>query len=605
MEKVVIKGTSSGVLSFIKPFIKEGKKPAVFTQTVDIYNHLRFHIDGYKYVKGSVENPYFDVLVTKRRPGESDDIINYRKENYLPKTKQPCFKVLNSFKKIVKSQDWKIDYSKSEKPNVTGDETLERYCEKDYPFYKSLENWLYTIATKQVITDPNGLFYVEPMNWGIDDGEKYEPVVKFCKTPNIYAYKYGEYALFLSDHVHTVGEGDTKRDLPVYIFMTPTIFAYVKEINIERDMSVEIMSNTMEELYCFKAGGELKDIVKGEAIYNSFIDPMLSSLDAIVGESSDLQAEVVQHIYSTMWYYSGNDCRNCKGTGSAVVQGEKTACPRCKGDGRMLHSPYKDMVIGKDALGEGGVPTPPAGYVTKSTEIVSIQDTRIKNHEFDALSSLNMEFLAQTPLNQSGVGKEVDRDELNNFVYGVAYHLVQNVLKRSYRLINDLRYSVLIKDAAKRHAMEPSIAVPEKYDLLSTNTLLDNFKKAVDSGIDNSIKDEYEVDIINKLFNNQPEVRDKLLLVKELDPLRGHSEEDKLQLFNSNIVTSEDYIISTYITVFVDELVDKDEKFLELDQDKQMIEVRKLAKTKETDLAKQMADSIVPPIPPTPPTEDE
>lgn len=598
----------SELLSFAKPYIIGTKHSSVKLPANDIYNHLRFHIDGYKYDSTKVENPYFDKLITNRRPNESNEILKYRKENYLPKTKQPCFKVLSSLKKIVKSQDWKIDYSHSEDPKKVGDDTLKQYCEKDYPMFQSIENWLYSLAIKEIISDPNGLVYVEPKKWDVENGDKYEPVARFVKTPDVLYYKHDEYALFKSEHVNTITDSSgTKRDLPIYIFMMPGIFAYIKEVSLDRRLEVEMKSTTMNGMYCFKNGGVMKGVKNGEILYQSFIDPMLPSLDAVAGESSDLQAEVVQNIFSTFWYYSGNDCSHCSGTGKVNKNGEPTICPKCEGQGRMLKSGFKDMVIGRDGLGEGGIPTPPAGYIQKTTDIVSLQDTRIGNHIFDALGSINMEFLAQVPLNQSGAAKEVDRDELNNFVYGIAYHMVENVAKPVYKMVNDLRYGVLIADDKTRDAMLPQINVPEKYDLLSTNNLLENFRKATESGIDNSIRDEYEVDIINKVFNNQPDTRDKLLLIKELDPLRGIGEDDKLQLFNTGITTKTDYIISTYISVFVDKLIVKNPEFSTMEPEKQMDELRKLAdeKEKELDVVNSLTDDLLNPTPPTPPNDDE
>ena len=76
-------------------------------------------------------------------------------------TKKPTFKVLTSLKKIVKSEDWNIDYSKSEKPKKIKDgEGLEDYAESNFPFFKSVENWGYTIGFKSFLSDPNGLIVV-------------------------------------------------------------------------------------------------------------------------------------------------------------------------------------------------------------------------------------------------------------------------------------------------------------------------------------------------------------------------------------------------------------------------------------------------------------
>lgn len=582
------------------PYVKAGKKSAIFFRSLDIYDHLRFHIDGYTFKPDKVDNPYFKRLIENRRPNESDNIVQYRKENYLAKTKQPCFKVINSLKKIVKSQDWKIDYSKSEDPASVGKNTLEQYAEKDYPIFTTLENWLYTFATKEIIKDPNGIIYVEPKNWDVPNGEFLEPVAKFVKTPHVFFFKENELCFFLSEHTNPIVVKGIVHELPIYILMTTDQIVYVAEIDLKRNFTIEIKASGLPKMSCFKAGGVFNDLVNGQVLYDSFIDPMLPSLDAAAGESSDLQAEVVQHIFSTMWYFSGNDCTQCRGTGTisgragfgVVKAGEPIICPRCEGNGRMLKSPFKDMVIGKEGLGETGIPTPPGGYIQKTTDIVSLQDTRIANHIFDSLSSLNMEFLAQSPINQSGIAKEIDRDELNNFVFGVAYHLVQNVLKPVYMLVNDMRYGVLVKDQEERNKMLPSINIPERFDLLSINSVLDEFKKAREAEIDNSILDEVEVDIINKFFNNQPEVRDKLLLIKELDPLRGIGNEEKQSLFLNDIITKDDYVLSTYINVFIDDLLEQDPEFAEKSQEEQEKALLVLTEKKEVDEAEKMKTEL-------------
>jgi hypothetical protein len=91
-----------------------------------------------------------------------------------------------------------------------------------------------------------------------------------------------------------------------------------------------------------------------------------------------------------------------------MKEGVQSVCDKCE-NGTILKSPYKDFVVKKAAFDEQQVPTPPAGYIQKDVEIIKIQDERIKNKIYNSLSALNMEFLAETPLNQSGKAKEVDR----------------------------------------------------------------------------------------------------------------------------------------------------------------------------------------------------
>ena len=150
-----------------------------------------------------------------------------------------------------------------------------------------------------------------------------------------------------------------------------------------------------------------------------------------------------------MWYIGGQACNSCQGTGEVPKDGKMVVCGACKGGGKYLHSPYTDIEVDKAKLGEQQVPTPPMGYAQKDIDPLELQNKRIDQHYFKALSAVNMEFLAETQLNQSGVAKEVDKEELNTFVYDVAKHTV-NSEKKITRLINEYRYSLIVPNKESR-----------------------------------------------------------------------------------------------------------------------------------------------------------
>ena len=60
------------------------------------------------------------------------------------------------------------------------------------------------------------------------------------------------------------------------------------------------------------------------------------------------------------------------------------------------------------------------GYIQKQTEIAELQDKRINEMRYRALAAINMQFLEQLPVAQSGVSKAYDREETNNTFYGIA-----------------------------------------------------------------------------------------------------------------------------------------------------------------------------------------
>ena len=574
--------------AFIKKYLVDNVKGASYAQALDITEHLRFHFDGFEenVRNHQAENPYFAKLIDERRPGEPLHIKDYRRKIYVSKTKQPCFKVLNSLKKIVKAEDWKIDHSKVETPpRIIEDETLERYTKEYYPIFGSVESWAYNVAIKDMLRDPNAAVVVMPLTYNVEANEYLKPYSHIIPSKRVLDYVQGEFIVFISDETYTWKDkkGGIHKDQYIYAMDEATTWRIEKKDQDSFTITV-MQEHNIGKLPAWRIGGVIKEVIDNTILFESFINPMLPSLDSAAREWSDLDAEVVQNIFSTMWYIAGQECKTCKGTGSVSKAGGQSTCGACEGEGTLLKSPYKDIVVKKQSLDDANTPIPPAGYVQKDTTIVTVQDTRIKNHIIEALASLNMEFLADTPLNQSGTAKEVDRDELNNFVYGVAQWLVTGVIEPVYKFIAAYRYTgVLGEDAVKAlRAMQPAITIPERYDLLSQDVLISQLAKAKDAGIDSTIISELQTDFINKRFKEQPDVRKKIVLVQKLNPFNSLDPEAVSNLALTGQITKEDAILAIYINAFIEEAILDDRDFL----DREISEQRAIIKAKAVEKAK-------------------
>lgn len=569
--------------NFVRPYFAK-KKGVHYLAALDIYHHMSFHADGFflKLNQDQVttndidtQNPYFGRLIDQTRPSESEKIKAYRRAVYLPKTKRPYYKVFSSLRKIVKSQDWKIDYTNADKPKsgVADGEYLEDYCEKKYPFFNSLENWVYNYALNFMLTDPNGLMVVMPTEFEdaepseIKENEYLTPYTYLIPSKHVYDYKEGKYAVYLSDEIAIYRNSEGKEcEGIVIMIITSTAMHKASQIDADKNFKLEeIHTYEFKKMPAWRIGGTIKKLKRGDKLYDSFLAPMLPDLDRAAREVSDLDAEVIQHIYSTMWYYSGQECGACAGTGMVKRPGGQTVCTKCDGQGVMAKSPYKDLVVKAPSADEKSVPTPPMGYVQKDVQIVKIQDERIKNHIYDALSAINMEFLANSPLNQSGTAKEVDRDELNNFVYSVAYHLVENVLLPAYKFIALMRYRTSVQNDEAIEKMIPHINVPQSFNLLTEKILEERLKSITESKAAPEIIKQVQLDFVNKTFADVPEIRNKVITTLTLDPFSNYSPDEKQNLGLTKMVRKEDIILSIYIASLVERAVQEDKKFLDLD----------------------------------------
>jgi hypothetical protein len=542
-----------------KRFIAGSERHPNYDETVNLAAKLIVHADGL----------VPDKLINGRRPSESEAIKDYRKKIYAAVTKNPINKVITSLGKIRRSADWSIGYDRENIPPVLGDSTLEDYCERHYPQFTSITNWVFTELLKRYLTDANGIYAVVPLRMPETAAEYISPMAYFFSSKNVIAYEPGEYAVLLSSETsrytspqgrYTYANGNV-----FYIITANEVVKYEQNASGAGGYAVTMSyEHALGYLPADKAGGLFLKRQNNDIIYESRIAVMTVSLDEAAREYSDLQAEVVQHIHSEKWQYATDDCPACKGTGlTRDTDGKPCTCPTCQGTTRTVNtSPFGVTTIAmQNRLSEYQLPAPPLGYVLRDVNIVRIQAERIWNHIYSALAAINMEFLAETPLNQSGTAKEVDRDELNNFVNGVAEDVVR-IMDNIYRWICDLRYSFAVPDPEKRAALLPVINVPERYDLLSASHIMNEITALKTANANPLVISALEIDFVRKKFAADPEAADRLRAVLELDPLPGMSADDKMSYSAAGAIRETDYVTSANIVRFVARAFNEHRDFL-------------------------------------------
>jgi hypothetical protein len=565
-------------LNFLEPYFDGRRVRTGHKKTVQMYKALKVHADG--------EFP--EELIHERRPNESAKIQKYRRTVFKSITKSPVQKVITSLTKIRRSVDWGIIHPREAYPsNVPDTEHLSKYTGEKFPRVDSFENWLFSICFKNYILDANGVVLYMPINRDARENEYLEPVPFIFNSPQILEYRAGQLLIVkIEEDTAILDAGNDEKAQKYWLAVNSEVVQKwaISEGGFVMDWEYK---HNLGMLPAIGLGGQYKENAGTHVIRESRISPMLERLDEAAREYSDMQAEVVQHIHSERWQWATQKCTKCTnelGIPQGFINDDKTrkkvTCPSCDGMKTVAGSPYTQMVVrpSKELTGESAAPIPPAGYITKETKIVEIQDQRIDEHIFKALSSINMQFIDKVPQNISGRSKEVDREELNNFVYGVAQDLV-NIARKSMEIIAEYRYRIAIKDEKKRKAVLPDIKVPEKFDLLSSSYLSDEISRLKEAGANPVIIAALEKEYAAKKFYNDPSVRDLLTLILDLDPLASVSEEDKMIRRANKGITDVDYVISSNITELVREAA-QDSSFISSPRDKQMETLRKMAEAK-------------------------
>lgn len=569
---------------------------------MDLAHALSVHANG--------EMP--DDKIMSRRPSEPEEIKNYRKTIYVPKTKQAISKVIHSLEKIRRAQDWSIAYDPEAVPSQVADnETLEQYCEYNYPGHTSVTNWAFAELLKRSLIDANGIVAVVLEKLPQDKSKYCKPVAKFFGCEQIVEFVEDgkdSYVVIKSKDttVYYTEDKNGRRRMntngAIYYILTANEFVKYEQTGAAKYDPKQVFKHNCGRLPAWKVGGLFKARINNDTIYESRLAGMVPDLDEAAREYSDLQAEIVQHIHSEKYAYTNTECPHCKGNGfvkgtDADGKPKQETCKHCNGSGKVLNtSPYGIHLIDSARAGELQVPAPPIGYIQKDTAIANLQDQRVRNHIKDALAAVNMEFLAETPIDQSGVAKAYDANELNNFVNSVAEDLVRNI-DNVYWFINEYRYRTIVPNADKRKAMLPAVNVPTKFDIANTTILMQELQGARQAEANPEILRMLETNYAKVQFNTSPDARAQLEAVLDLDPLFGVKEENKMTMLQNGGISETAYIISCNIHAFVRRAIFEDKKFCSKPFDKKMEvlekfadEVREEAKKKAEEKAQQNAD---------------
>lgn len=534
------------------------------------------------------DNEYPKHLINKQRPNEQANVKKYREETYEPVFSEVFMRVLNALNRIQRADGFYLKYpDQSQFTKIPDGEKLSDYLTKHFTASKSLMNWAFQVALKQYVIDANGVCVV----WSeqtLTETEYYKPVPYIVNIDRI-IYHYEGHSMMYKDE-------EEKRT-----WYTLDDLRWAKWTQ-DRKGNVTLVEERYHNLGIFPAftlGGIVEEEEELGREYESRLKAMLPWLNVATVEFSDLRAEITMHIHSKEWAYQDEQCPQCKGVGFILRENEKVPCTNtaCKG-GYVGHSPYEIIRVRPAVtnMGEAPAPIPPGGYIQKQTEIARLQAERIDSHRYRALAAINMQFLEQVPSAQSGVAKAYDRDETNNTFYGIATDLAQIMEKIAY-LVAKWRYGMLYDDATL-HAMCPICLVPNTFDIVGSQFLLDEVKQSKDSRLNDSVVSEIEMEYIKKRFPNDMRLQDVLINSYQLDPMSGLTEDEKALLMSNRGATRQDYIISTYISDFISKAYDEYPDFNSLSRDEKYRILTKYADVKIADINARSTPptSLVPPL---------
>lgn len=552
--------------SDLKPYFVDKKCHYYYEKTVKKCKEFEPHADGC----------YPEELIECRRPNEPLEVQQYRKQIWVPKT-QPTFdSILSSLGVIRRSPDWSIKYPELDSfTRIREGESLEDYCEKNFPYFESITNWLFAVALKMYLTDSNGVELIMPLSNEVPETDYLQPYPVLFDCCDVIEFVHGDHAILNNPLgcTYMTKKGIVEQGKSYYYVDTLAITRY-DQVDAKGNMiAANIYEHSLGILPCFKLGGIVCESKGVNFLYKSRIAGILPELDEAAREYSDLQAAKVLHIYPERWEFTQQECASCKGSGRRRNPLWFNGCdPSIPADiacdngnchnGYVSPGPYSKLLLRPMSPIEGGgaqIPNPPAGYVEKDIEIVKVMEASVEKHLYDALAAINFQDLAQVPMAESGIAKQVDRDKQNNTIHAIAEDLVK-IMDSTYKIIAYYRYKNLYS-FEEINKMLPQITVPDKFDLLSITTMQTELNTAKTGKTNPVIVNAMEVDYASKRFNTDESVRDLVSLTLKLDPLPNISEDEKMARLSNKGILQETYIVSSNINEFVQRALDEDPDF--------------------------------------------
>ena len=567
MTKMIIDWTDDSQVGKYLFELSKSKNPmrhANYDATVKTAKELSVHVYGNS--PGELLNDY--------RPNEPQDVHDYRLKIWQPITKSKSEKVINVLGRIQNPKNYSILFP--DMPEKVGkEETLKIYTEENYPFYGNLLQWAFDVALKSSIADPNAWVVVMPSYY--EEGQDNEYIRPYCQivpSCRVIDYDLDNYLTVLSEEKSKISTGSQKKEegLIYYIYTIDSIYE-ARQVGEKKDMKFDFTQVAFHDI------GSVPAFVMGGTfvpnsypfLYESFIEGVMPFWNDAVRCFSDLQANFVQHIYleraELQIECDGDGCTKGKiSVPKDDGKWEMKTCTRCHGTGFISgRSPY-GVIVRKDK-GIEGTDTqnnfPGVEYISKPTEVVVLLKDHIADLIRQGFAAINMDFLSDMPLAESGAAKEVDRTELNSFIQIVSDNLFSNILKWSYYFIAHYRYHYLLGHEETNKIL-PVIMRPVSFDVMTASMLTQEIASAKTAGLSSDVMASIEADFIDKRFSTDNNLRLLYKLMRDLDPLSGKSEDEKMSVLANGGTMKVNYVISSNIRAFIKRALDEKKEFVSM-----------------------------------------
>jgi hypothetical protein len=510
------------------------------------------------------DNSLVSRLLNKTFPSEDVSVKKYRESVFLPITKTYFDKVLNTIKRVYSSDDFSFS---------AGSKRYEKILNEPFTHFKDFFSWLYSAGVKYMLEDANGYFLTLPYSVWLELDSYAKSGIFSAILVNDAGDSVNEvYTVFLNSKsvIYDDGFGNV-------VAAFGDAFLYINKhrlvIYIETGSRNKLEAIQLVDISGVKNAPSIITRSTGNYLsfnlFESFISGVCPFWTQALIEFSDKQGALKEHVNPIRWRYGYANCNSCEGSGTITFTQPDgkiitQTCSACNGSGKEPSGIYSEIVIEKDFI-SGETKPPYIGYVEKDLEPVKFISSDIENNIYAGLSAINMEFLMDTPLNQSGTAKEIDKSDVNHFIKLVGQYLIDNIALPIIETIfffkgyydAEMGLVETNEEGVVFNNPEVSIHLPRNFDYTGNNNSESMLLELINSNVNNATKKEAEIRFIRNKFLTEKSISDFLSNCIELDTLYGKTVQEKIQLYTAGAISRKELLLSINIELYVKLAVDE------------------------------------------------
>jgi hypothetical protein len=491
---------------------------------VSIYNSMIVHTRG--------EQP--KELLEINRPNEPKEIIKYRVDTYFPITKDPILKALNSTYHLIKQSDYKL---------ICSDNIKEYLKEKKFESVVSINKLnIYDLIFKSFLQlnteDPNAVIFVEAQHPTDKNDipnnrlktEEVDIEIKYIPSKNI---RYIDENILVYNYKTTYVD---EVECIVYKIVNDTdIWIYhPTKFNDKNELIYELRPyyNHNFGFIPFRVLGGLDTIKSAEVkeknkkvnkeyrLFDTYFTAYNSWANKAIIASSETDAVKVRYGFPVTERLA-TVCNTCKGRKEIPEPNcnnndcKDIRCPNCNGLGvEIALSPYSEILKSPPNPINGEVATdiPTIRYYSPPMDAIAIN----KEYWYEMMDKAEQSIsIYQSFDNQSGVAKEIDREQKRDFISVIGNNLfsllefsVKCISKYKFddtqvRVIEPIRYEIrnkesVVKEITELNAVNKSLAKPLSLEYVEME-YDGNEKRILEILIENDIYYDYSLQDLSTL----------------------------------------------------------------------------------------------------------